>query len=79
MHGKYYASTLQYLIVDFPVSESFAANALYATSLTKLFYFTFNCPFCYVQSFCHFSHCYFGIIYEQLQNPTRYTDIQTDI
>ena len=68
-----------YLIVDFPVSESFTANALYATSFTKLFYFTFNYSFCYVQFFCYFSHCYFGIIYEQLQNPTRYTDIQTDI
>ena len=44
--GVSYASTLQYLIVDFPVSESFAADAFDAACFTKLFSLALNCSFC---------------------------------
>ena len=44
--GVSYASTLQYLIVDFPVSESLVADALDAACFTKQFYLVLNCSFC---------------------------------
>ena len=46
MHGSFLCLDPIVSIVDFPVSESLAVDALDAACFTKLFYLALNCSFC---------------------------------